>query len=198
MNPISLVNMRRAKLAIWAAVLAPVRCTAPDSVRLPQNLPIVPACVLSRPAFHSPLHSRSSITCSHRTLTPGHVCNALGSAHSRDTHLGCQGHADTLQDDGACMHMQALSATSLHCSAVAADYTSGFTHVYSCATHEEGPQWVGAVRHQGAASRSHKDGGHLCTKLCIQLATVHQPRIFDTLQRRSGSGYHLGLHEHAQ
>ena len=63
MNRMSWLNMRRAKLAIWPAVWAPVKWALPESSRLPQKRPMVPAWVLSRPAFHRPLHIRSSMTC---------------------------------------------------------------------------------------------------------------------------------------
>ena len=53
----------RAKAFIWSRVMAPVMRAQSDSSRLPQRRPMVPACVLSRPAFHSPLDMRSSITC---------------------------------------------------------------------------------------------------------------------------------------
>ena len=53
----------RASASIWAWSIAPVMRAHSDSSRLPHRRPIVPACVLSRPAFHSPCASRSSTTC---------------------------------------------------------------------------------------------------------------------------------------
>ena len=63
MKPADTPNMVAASLFSCSAESVLVILAQPDSNKLPQKRPMVPAWVLSSPAFQKPLDMRSSITC---------------------------------------------------------------------------------------------------------------------------------------